>query len=65
MVHDGDNIYQINSNFDDEKSVLIVEKLSAAKPLSPFKLNLPLLPKYRFKDRAHFLNKIRTYITFS
>lgn len=65
MVHDGDSIYQIESNFETEKSVLIVEKLNAVKPLSPFKLNLPLLPKYRFKDRAHFLSKLKTYILFS
>jgi hypothetical protein len=65
MVHEGDNIYQIDSNFETEKSVLIVEKLNAVKPLSPLRLNLPILPKYRFKDRAHFLNKVKTYIIFS
>jgi hypothetical protein len=65
MVSDGDNLYQINSFFMAEKSNLIVDKLDKVRPLSPFQLDLPLIPKYRFKDKAHFIHKMKTYITFS
>lgn len=65
MVNDGTNLYQINSFFMAEKSNLIVDKLDKIKPLTPFQLDLPLIPKYRFKDKAHFIQKMKTYITFS
>jgi hypothetical protein len=65
MVSDGENQYQINSFFMAEKSNLVVDKIDKARPLTPFQLDLPLLPKYRFKDRAHFLQKMKTYLTFS
>jgi len=65
MVNDGTNLYQINSFFMAEKSNLIVDKLDKVRPLTPFQLDLPLIPKYRFKDKAHFIQKMKTYITFS
>ncbi len=65
MVNDDNNLYQINSFFMAEKTSLIVDKIDKAKILSPFQLDLPLLPKYRFKDKEHFLRKIKTYMTFS
>lgn len=65
MVNDGTSQYQINSSFIDEKSFIIVDRLDKVKPLSPFQLKLPLLPKYRFKDKEHFIRKIKTYMTFS
>ena len=65
MVSDDRNIYRINSFFSSNQSHLIVDKLDKAKPLSPLSLDLPLLPKYRFKDKRHFIDKIRTYIIFS
>ncbi len=65
MVASDDRLYQIHSSFMEEKSNLIVDRIDKAKPLSPFTLELPLLPRYRFKDREHFINKIKTYMTFS
>ena len=65
MVNDGDNQYQLNSFFMAEKTSLTVDRLDKVKPLSPFQLDLPLIPKYRFKDKAHFIQKMKTYITFS
>lgn len=64
MVNDGDSLYQIDSHFMAEKSRLVVSRLDSAK-MSPFRLDLPLIPKYRFKDKAHFIQKMKTYITFS
>ena len=65
MVNDGDNLYQINSFYMAEKSNLIIDKLDKVMPLTPFQLDLPLIPKYRFKDKAHFIQKMKTYLTFS
>lgn len=64
MVTDGNSRYQIDSFFMPEKSHLVVSKMDSVN-MSPFQLDLPLLPKYRFKDKAHFIQKIKTYITFS
>jgi hypothetical protein len=65
MVSDKENLYQINSFFMADKSNLVVDKLDRAKPLTPLRLELPLLPKYRFKDKKHFIEKMRTYLLFS
>lgn len=65
MVNDGNNLYQLSSYFMAEKTSLMVDKLDKVRPLSPFQLELPLLPKYRFKDKAHFIQKMKTYMTFS
>lgn len=65
MVTDKHNLYQINSSFMADKSILTVDRVDRTTPLSPLQLELPLLPKYRFKNREHFLQKIKTYVTFS
>lgn len=65
MVNDDANVYQINSNFLKNESELTVDRIDKVKPLSPFQIKLSLLPRYRFKDKEHFLRKIKTYMTFS
>ena len=64
MVNDGTSQYQIDSFFMAEKSHLAVTRLDSAA-MSPFRLDLPLLPKYRFRNKEHFIQKMKTYITFS
>ena len=65
MVTDEHNLYQINSYFMANKSNLIVDSIDKTRPLSPTKLELPLIPKYRFRDKKHFLEKMKTYVLFS
>jgi hypothetical protein len=65
VVMDSRNIYQINSFFMADKSHLTVDRIDKTQPLSPTTMDLPLLPKYRFKDKKHFLEKMKTYILFS
>jgi len=65
MVSDKEFSYQISSFYSTGKSNLIVDRIDKVKPISPLIIELPLLPKSRFKNRQHFLNKIKTYITFS
>jgi len=65
LVNDGTNMYHINSSFIEEKSRLVVDRLDSTKPVSPFTMDLPLLPKYKFKNKSHFVSKIKTYLLFS
>jgi hypothetical protein len=65
IVEDKTNRYHINSFFMADKSILTVDRIDKATPLSPFQIELPLLPKWRFKNKDHFLQKMKTYITFS
>jgi hypothetical protein len=65
MVADDKNRYQVDSYFMDEKTSLAVTKMDSVKPLSPLTLDLPLMPKYRFKNKEHFISKMKTYIIFS
>jgi hypothetical protein len=65
LVSDSQNRYQINSFFTSGRSTLIIDKLDRTRPLSPTTLDLPLLPKYKFKDRWHFIEKIKTLVLFS
>lgn len=65
MVQDNHNLYQINSFFMADKSNLTVDKIDKTHPLSPTTMDLPLLPKHRFRDKKHFLEKMRTYVLFS
>lgn len=65
IVMTSDRIYQIVSSFIEEKSTIYVDRLDKANPMHPFTLELPLVPKFKFKDRHHFLSKIKTYMLFS
>lgn len=65
MVTDDCNIYQMHSSFIDETSRVVVDRIDKAVPVSPMQFHLPLLPMYKLKDKEQFLNKIKTYITFS
>lgn len=66
MVNDDDNnMYFLYSVVDDSQSILEVTKLDKVFPLSPSKLVLPLTLRRKFKSKEHFLNKMKTYLTFS
>lgn len=65
MVTTTDRMFQIVSSFIEEKSIVYVDRLDKTGPLHPFTLELPLIPRYKFKDREHFINKIKTYMLFS
>jgi hypothetical protein len=65
MVSDEDNLYQINSSFLAEKSILVVDRLDKTRPLSPITLELPLMPKHRFRDKQSLIEKMKLYVLFS
>lgn len=65
IVSDDMNMYQIHSYFPEEKSFVAIDRINKTTPVSPMRLELPLLPLYKFKDKEHFINKIKTYLIFS
>lgn len=64
-VSDGANRYSLFSVFPKQQSQLTVYSLDKVKPLSPLSLDLPLLPRYRFKNKRQFLSKMKTIVVFS
>lgn len=65
MVMTDDRLFQVVSSFMEEKSTVYVDRLDRSHPTHPFVLELPLVPRSKFKNREHFLDKIKTYMTFS
>lgn len=65
IVSDEHNMYQIHSSFIAEQSTVVVDKISKTTPISPVRFEAPLLPLYKFKDKEHLINKMKTYLIFS
>ena len=68
ILSDKNNRYVINSEFMTDETTIMVfsiidEDIAIASSFS--ELKLPLLPHYRFKDKQHFISKIKTYLLFS
>jgi len=61
VLNDKNNRYVIYSDFGSEQSDIAVSSVGT----SVSHLNLTLLPHYRFKDKEHFISKIKTYLLFS
>lgn len=64
-ITDEENIYNIYTNTDKEESEIIVDKINAVTPLSPWRRTIEALPINRFSSREDFLDRIRTYMVFS
>jgi hypothetical protein len=65
IVTHNDNVYELHSSFLDKKSTLISYKKDTKPRPSPTTIEMPLIPKYKFKNRDHFLEKMKTYVLFS
>jgi len=65
IVKDDANMYQVTTNTAWGTTTVVVDRLDRTTPTSPLVLNLPLLPLYKFKTKERFIEKIKTYITFS
>lgn len=65
VVNDDDNMYFLHSIVSDCQSILEVTRMNKVFPLAPTKLVLPLTLRRKFKSKEHFLNKMKTYLTFS
>ena len=66
VLSDKNNTYVINSEFISDETTIFVFALKDGGMTSAISnLKLPLLPHYRFKDKEHFIAKIKTYLLFS
>lgn len=65
MTSDDHNLYQIFSSYPEETSLVVIDKISKASPISPIHFSAPLLPLYKFRDKKHLIEKLRTYALFS
>lgn len=65
VVSDKTHMYHVYSSFFSEKSTVVMDRIDRPLPISPVKFEAPLLPLFRFKDREHFINKMKTYLVFS
>lgn len=60
--------YRLYSSTEKNKSVLYLKKIYSVRSdiqMLDFFKELPLLPLYRFKNKEHFVKKIKTYLVFS
>jgi hypothetical protein len=64
LVSEGANSYELSSFFHENNSMIIVNKRNQEANNSAI-LKLPLLPLYKFRNRQHFIDKIKTYLIFS
>lgn len=76
VVTDKNSTYRLYSSFPDNKSTLMVYKSNTDEPSSslpntkpstsqPTTIEMPLIPKYKFRNKEHFIEKMKTYILFS
>lgn len=65
VLNDKNNRYIVNSDFFSEKTIVMIFAMRDGSPISTDNMDLPLLPSYRFKDKEHFMAKLKTYLLFS
>jgi hypothetical protein len=65
VVYDNVNMYQIYSLYDNNQSTIFIDRIDKAIPISPIRLDTPLLPRSKFKNKGHLIEKLKTYILFS
>lgn len=59
------NFYQVFSDFSINHTMVYVNRVDSPTPVGAVRLDLPCTPLGKFKDKNHFIDKIKTYITFS
>ena len=65
-VKDKGQLYQLRTYYDQGSShLLVIPEPDTKSGGHQLNMDLPLLPRERFKDRQHFIDKIRTYVVFS
>jgi hypothetical protein len=58
-------IYTLSNHFTQDCSRLTIQRINKATPIAPLMFDLPLTALYKFNDREHFINKMKTFIVFS
>lgn len=64
IVKDDKYLYELYSFFDNSgQSIVMISHIN--KVAQPIRIELPLLPMYKLKNKERFIQKMKTYITFS
>ena len=63
-ISDNHNAYEIYTEYSKNKSKIAVRNGSHYSS-DALIIDAPLMPLYRFKDKEHLMNKLKTYLTFS
>lgn len=64
-ITDSEYMYGIFTNTDSGQSEIIVDKISSATPLSPWRKILDAIYINKFSSKEEFLERIKTYMVFS
>lgn len=65
ILTDKRNRYHLLSSYSGSHTTIWIDKADNPNYLSPVKIEAPLMPLSKFKDREQLLNKLRTYLLFS
>jgi len=67
IIEDKNTTYNVYTYFDGKPQTRLYMARTdpVTKMVSPSQMVLPLIPLYKFKTKSKFLNKIKTYLTFS
>ena len=63
-VTDHKNTYYMINNYHNELSILKIDSLTQDSN-SQLKFKLPIMPMYKFKNKEHFLKKMKNFIVYS
>jgi len=64
VVNHNKYLYELYSNFGSSCSILIIST-TVSPPITPIRMELPLLPMYKLKNKERFIEKVKTYLIFS
>lgn len=64
VVNHNRYLYELYSNFGSSCSILIIST-TVSPPITPIRMELPLLPMYKLKNKERFIEKVKTYLVFS
>jgi hypothetical protein len=65
FINDESNAYHIYTSFENDKSSITVDKNDKSAPPKPIRFKSQAMPLHKFKNKEHFINKLKTYIIFS
>jgi hypothetical protein len=63
VMSDSKNMYQVYSDYDQNKSVIFIDDVKMANV--PIRLDTPLIPRFKFKNKEKLIEKLKTYALFS
>lgn len=64
IVKDSKYLYELYSSFEAGYSALIINPTNS-QSINSIRMELPLLPMYKLKNKERFIEKVKTYILFS